>query len=119
MTFLTRSDILSADDYKIEEIHVDEWNGPVGIRTFDAATRARLLQPAKDGKMPDNWMEMIVAASACDEFGKLIFSDDDVAALSNKNAVVLEKLFTASIELNGLTDSSRDKIQGESKPILK
>lgn len=117
--FLTRTDILSAEDYQIETVEVNEWGGTVGIRTFDAATRARLLQPAKDGKMPDNWMEMVVAASACDESGKLIFSDGDVAALSNKNAVVLEKLFTASIELNGLTDSSREKMQGESKPTLK
>lgn len=121
MGYLTRADILAAKDFEIVTVDVDKWGdgGQVGIRTFDAATRAQLLKPAKDGKMPENFMEQVVAASACDEAGALLFTEQDLAALSEKSAVVLEHLFTVSTELNGLTDSSRDKIMGESMPTPK
>ena len=121
MGYLTRADILAAKDFEVVAVDVKEWggSGQVGIRTFDAATRALLLKPAKDGKMPDDWMEQVVAASACDETGALIFTAQDLGELSKKSAVVLERLFTASIELNGLSDSSKEKILGESTPTPK
>lgn len=118
---MTRADILAAKDFEIIAVDVNEWGegGKIGIRTFDAATRAMLLKPAKDGKMPDDWMEQVVIASACDEAGELIFTAEDLGELSKKSAVVLERLFTASIELNGLSDSSKDKMLGESTPTPK
>lgn len=117
--FLTRSDILEIKDVAIQEVYVDEWGGAVGIRTFDAATRAALLKPAKDGDMPLDWMERIVVACVCDESGNLLFTQEDVIELGKKNATVLEKIFTEAIELNGLTDTSREKLQGESEPTPK
>ena len=118
--FCTRDVILNAADHKIEQVPTPEWGGDgfvTGVRTFDAATRAELLQlTANDNGMPDDWMENVVAAAACDEKGNLLFKKEDIKKLSFKNAVVLERLFVAAIELNGLSETSVDKIKGELKP---
>jgi len=117
MKYCTRDEILHAHDYKVKDVKAPEWGGEgavTGVRTFSAAVRSALIsQTGEDGKMPADWMEQVVAASACDQDGNLIFTKEDVGSLSEKSAIVLERLFRAAIELNGLAESSVEEIKGE------
>ena len=117
MKYCTRDEILQAHDFKVKDVNTPEWGGDgavTGVRTFSAAIRAELTnQTGEDGKMPADWMEQVVAASACDHDGNLIFTKQDVEMLSGKSAIVLERLFRAAIELNGLAENSIDEIKGE------
>jgi hypothetical protein len=119
MDILDRAAILAASDLEMKTVQTSEWGGNVAIRTFDGETRRRLLKPIEGGGMPDDWMERVVVASVCDKEGGPLFTGDDIKALSKKNAVVLERVFVAAIELNGLSEKSAEKIKGESKPTPK
>ena len=119
MGTLNRAAILEAADFEIKTVKTPEWGGSVAVRTFDGETRRRLLKPTEGGGMPDDWMERVVVASVCDPAGNTIFNADDIEALSKKSAVVLERVFIAAIELNGLSEKSAEKIKGESKPTPK
>ena len=119
MGLLDRAAILAAKDFRVRTLDIPEWGGSVAIRSFDGATRAKLIQPSKDGGVPGDWMEQIVVASACDKDGTPIFTKEDIPLLSKKNAVVLERIFTAAIDLNGLSADAVEQEKGESKPIPK
>jgi len=119
MDILDRAAIMAAKDFKCKTVQTPEWGGLVAVRTFDGETRRRLLKPIEGGGMPDDWMERVVIASVCDKEGDPLFKADDIEALSKKSAVVLERVFIAAIELNGLSEKSAEKIKGESKPTPK
>lgn len=119
MDILDRAKILAAHDFKIKAITVPEWGGDLNLRTFDGATRARLLQPEKDGTMPADWMERVIVAAACDPGGHALFSEKDIEALGKKSAAVLERVFTEAVALNGLTADAVENDTGEFEPTRK
>jgi hypothetical protein len=116
---LDRAAILAASDCSIETVDISEWGGPVAIKTFDGATRSKLIKPTKDGAIPDDWVERIIVATVCDLTGKLLFTEADIPELSKKSAVVLEKIFTLAAKLNGLSADAVEKEKGESQPTPK
>ena len=120
MDLLDRAAILAAKDFTVKTVQTPEWGGSIAIKSFDGATRSELIKPAKDGGgVPDDWMEQIIVASACDKDGNPLFTPEDLPALRKKNAVVLERIFTAAIELNGLSSDTVEKEKGESTPTPK
>ena len=120
MKTLDRAAILAAKDVTVEAVPVPEWGGQIHVRSFDGATRARLLKPVSDGgQMPTDWMEQIIVATACDAAGALLFTKEDIPAVGQKSALVLERIFETAITLNGLTNSSVEAQKGESKPTPK
>jgi len=119
MKYLDRAAILAAKDFATQPVSVPEWGGDIAVRTFDGATRAQLLKPVKGGEMPPDWMERVIVATACDAAGKLLFTAADIPELSKKSAIILERIFTVAIELNGLAVDSVEAKKGELKPTPK
>lgn len=54
----------------------------------------------------------VVMYAACDENGDRLFGDDDFDRVSSLPSPVLTELFDAAADLNGLTDESAGKLEG-------
>lgn len=111
MALLSKTDILGTNDLPTQDVSVPEWGGEVRIRGLTGAERdafeaAIAQRKGKDVRMNlQNVRARLVAMSAVDEEGKRLFTDEDVTALGAKSAVALERVFTAAMQLSGLTPS--------------
>lgn len=99
---LGRSAILRADDLPREEIYVPEWGGTVTVRTMTAGERS--AYEARADKDPEaNPAPLLLAFTACDEAGNLLFTPEDVRELERKNAKLLLRIFRVAVRLNKIT----------------
>lgn len=110
MAFLTRDQILAADDIPTEVIDVPEWGGQVKLKGLTGAERDRFEQDSVQGKGKDTRMNILnirarlVALCIVDESGKRMFNKHDIEALGKKSAQALDRVFTAAQKLSGLSD---------------
>lgn len=110
MARLTREAVLAAKDLPTRDIAVPEWGGDVLVRGMTGAERDRfegqfVSREGKEVKVSfDNVRATIVALCAVDDAGKRLFSDDDAAALGEKSASALARVFDAVLELSGLKE---------------
>lgn len=118
MGILTKAQILAATDLKSEQVAVPEWGGDVLVRMMTGAERdafeASLASTNKDGKRGNGLANMrarLVAMTAVDESGSLLFSESDIDLLGKKSAAALERVFSASLRLNKMTDDSAKEVE--------
>ena len=104
---LTRDSILSANDRKTWTVEVPEWGGSVCVRQLSGSDRDRIEQHVAKARRPDGTVgdlaglrALVVALAACDESGARLFAVDDVAALNEKSAAALDRVFDAAAGLN-------------------
>jgi hypothetical protein len=108
---LTADEILAIDDRKTEDVEVPEWNALVTIRSLTGHERDRLeaaMVTERGGTRSLNFNNLrakLIAASAVDANGKLLFDQSQVEALGRKNAGALTRLFSAASRLSGYTES--------------
>lgn len=113
---LTKADILAAEDRATEDVDVPEWGGEVTIRALSGAEREEWqlsqvkVTVGSDGDLQrvpklEGAQARLVQMSIVDG-GKPMFSKAEVAALGAKSATALERVFTAAIKLNGLSDEA-------------
>lgn len=100
---LTADAIRSINDVKIEKLEIPEWNGCLYIRSFSAAVRESISTRTEEMKSK-SLMARFVVASACDESGNLLFTNEDVDALGKKDARVMQRIFKAILNLNAIGD---------------
>ena len=106
---LTRQQILSAIDLHIESVFVPEWGGTVHVRNLNGkgrdafeGSRIRMTSNNKIEMVHDNTRARLLSLTLCDETGVLLFSEEDVVALGEKNASVLDQLFDVAQRLSAL-----------------
>lgn len=103
MKVLSAEDILKAEDRRLESVDVPEWGGRVFVRTMDGVERdqfdAASLGPDDKTELA-NYRARLVAATACDEAGELLFSAGQVAALGKKSSAALIRVFVKAQDLN-------------------
>jgi len=106
---LTREQILGVKDFTIESVEVPEWGGLVYLRSLkgkgrDAfeGSRVRITDEKKVEMVHDNTRARLLSMTLCDEQGTLLFSEEDVEILGDKNAAVLDKLFEVAQRMSGL-----------------
>jgi hypothetical protein len=110
MGLLTRDAILSASDLTFEDVDVPEWGGTVRVRMLTGAERDLFESGTvvRRGKRVEmnlvNVRARLVALTAIDEGGQLLFTQADVEALAKKSAAGLNRVFEAARKLNGLTE---------------
>lgn len=111
---LDRDSILKATDLKTVDVNVPEWGGVLRLQTMTGLARQEYYRTTagKDGT-PKNVMESLIVACAVDEDGKQIFTSGDIAELSKKSSIALNRVFEKAAELNGLTQKAVDDIAGE------
>ena len=109
MNLLSKENILAANDLPLECIAVPEWGGDVMVRTMTGADRdafeASLI--GKEGRM-ENVRARLVSLTLCDAAGTRIFTDAEVAALGNKSARALDRVFTVAQRINGIGTDAVD-----------
>lgn len=116
MGFLSRDDILNADDMKTEVFPVPEWGGDVRLRTLTAFQRDRFeasMNEVRGGKQKQNLQNLrarLCSLCIVDEDGKPIFVSGDVSRLGEKSAAALDRVFTKCSEMNGLSGSDIEEL---------
>ena len=116
MTFLTREQILQAQDIQRESVSVPEWGGDVLVQSLSGAERDAYEATVMRLNGTDAQINLVnvraklVSRSCVDESGVRIFSDDDVKALSKKSAVALQRVFDAASRLSGLSKNDLDEL---------
>lgn len=121
MSLLTREQILKADDLPYEDVEVPEWGGVVRVRTLTGAERdaweqSIITMQANGKKAPtmqrrlDNLRAKLVARCLIDDAGARLFTDKDIAALGQKSAAALSRVFEVAQRLNGLTENDVEEL---------
>lgn len=114
--FLTREEILSKQDRSFAVVNCPEWGGKVRLQSLTGAERDQFEESILGAKNKDGSREVVtknlraklVALSAVDQDGKRIFNFEDMAALGEKNAAPLDRLFAAAQKLSGI---SKDDVE--------
>lgn len=115
MAMLSKSAILAADDKKIITMDVPEWGGSVGIRVMSGTERDRFESEFVGGnKSVDMVRAKLVAKCLCDDDGERLFTEQEIPALGEKSAAVLDKLFTACMKHNRFTKDDVEELAGNS-----
>jgi len=117
MEFLTRDQILNADDLPYRDEAVPEWGGTVRISTITAADRdtfESMIFDTVDGKpvfKRDNFRAKLLAMCLVDANGKRLFSEGDIEILGRKSAKAVQRLFDIAQELNGTSEAAKEAIE--------
>lgn len=112
---LNREAILAAQDLKTVDKDVPEWGGVVRLRTMTSAARESLGESmaGADGKVDTTaYREKMLAACIVGDDGELLFTHEDVAALSGKKADVIQRLFAEAEKLNGMSPGATEEAAG-------
>lgn len=113
MDFLTKEQILEADDLPTRDVEVPEWGGKVRVRSMTANERDRWENKMfADGKTADVIRANLVGLCAIDpNTGERMFKDVELLDLGNKSALAMQRVFDAASELNGLSKSDVDDLE--------
>lgn len=119
---LGRNEILSADDRKQERVPVPEWGGTVIVQSLTGAERdayeQTIIELRKDGETEmhlENARAKLLVRTLVDESGKLLFNEEDVVALGEKNAAAMNRAYDKAMELSGLRKEDVKELVGNSK----
>ena len=122
MGYLTKQDILSADDVEIRDVEVPEWGGVVRVKALTGRERDALektMLENKPGKAPQvnlsNFRAKLCAASMVDENGMRLFSERDVEQLGAKSSKALARVFDMASQLSGFSESDIDELTKNSE----
>jgi hypothetical protein len=108
-----RAVILAADDLVKVPITLPAWtDAPLFVRTMSGAERdtfeASILD--KTGQTLSNIRAKLAVRTLVDENGNRIFTDADAAALGDKSAAELQKVFNVARKLNKLSNDDVDEL---------
>jgi len=122
MALLSREQILEAPDLPYEDVEVPEWGGIVRVRGLTGAERdqfeAAILERQGNGRFRvrmTNIRARLVALACVDEQGRRLFSEQDVAALGQKSAVALQRVFEVAQRLSGLAPQDLEELAKNSR----
>jgi len=115
MAFLTRDQILSADDFaSAKTVDVPEWGGSVRVRSMSAGERdlyEQDLVAGRDGDRVANVRARLLAFVIVDEEGNRVFSEEDIEALGNKSVVAVDRVFAVAQRMNSLTQADVEVLE--------
>lgn len=114
---LSKDDILGAKDSALHRIDIPEWGGEAFVRILpgtdlDALTAAQAKLGGAASTSPSRLAAEVVGRCLCDSEGNRIFKDDDIGALAGKSGMVLNRVASAALAINGLTDEAYEAIKG-------
>lgn len=115
-TYLSRDDILSAQDFRTDEVKVPEWGGSglVLVRELSAAEAERVGFAMADSKGNINLSKAegmairVVALGVIDESYCRVFTRADVKALGGRSYHVIKRIAQRIMQLTGLAPEPED-----------
>ena len=114
-SYLSRLDILNAQDFQTKEITVPEWGGNILVRGLSAGEVDDLGFDALDdsgefdAKLTRHMRIRIVALCTIKKDGEQVFKEKDVRDLARKSHSAIDRVATAVMELTGLTGGAEDE----------
>jgi hypothetical protein len=107
-----RDQILSAVDIKTEEMEIPEWGTTVTIRGLTGKQRASYFEDQQQENQPLwKFVSKLVVLGVVDEDGDPIFTEDDLEAIGEKNADVLDRIAAAVGRLSGFGPDSKGETE--------
>lgn len=109
MAFLTKSAILSAEDFRYATVSAPEWGGDVRVRGLSAADQA-FISKLSNGDKKEALTLNVFVRGVVDEDGERIFTNADIDDLKTRSYAVIERVAMKIIELtsNGSQDAIED-----------
>lgn len=113
---LSRDAILAVPDVKTEELYVPEWGGVVRVRGLSGKERDAYEMSITVGRGRNqeinarNARAKLVVRCVVDADGNRLFGDADVAALGEKSAAALQRVFDCCRRLSGLSDEDLEEM---------
>ena len=110
MPFLTKDEILGADDLPFKDVDCPEWKGTVRVRTMTGDERdafeSSLLGPdGKPTRKLTGLRALLVSLTVTNDKNERLFTEADVEALGRKSSKALNRVFAAAQSLNGLSQA--------------
>lgn len=105
---LTKQQILAANDRRTVEVDVPEWGDKVRLAVMTGTERESFEREwtNSDDKLVPQYKLKMLRRCLVDDSGAALFTDADLDALGQKNALVLDRLFTECMKLNGFQKDS-------------
>ncbi len=117
--YLSRDDILSANDIQVEELPVPEWGGVICVKTLTGEERDMLesemisIGPngqAKNVKL-DALRSTVAFLGICDNDGNRLFTDKkDIDKLKKKSAAALDRVVARIQEMSAMSPADIEKL---------
>lgn len=108
---LSREAILEAKDRDTVEVDCPEWGGTVLVRGMTGRERdafeTSMVEQRGRGAPTQNLSNVrakLVARCVVDDDGERLFTDADVAALGDKSAAPVDRIFEVASRLSGIGD---------------
>lgn len=122
VAYLSKTDILGADDLAYEDVDCPEWGGTVRVRAMSGTDRnayQAACQVTRNGVSVFDYTN--ISAKMCrygivDADGALMFTPQEIAALGRKSSAALERVGKVISRLSGLSDDSADEAGKDSEP---
>ena len=117
---LTREAILGAQDIKVENVKVPEWNdGVVRLRSMPGTDRDKwetvVQSKVQDGKVNIDGMKVLLIVScAIDDKGDPLFTENDLVELNKKNAKAINRLWEVAARMNGIGNEELEELRKNS-----
>lgn len=109
---LTKDSILAVTDRKIVEVQVPEWGGSVFVRSMSGAERdAFEFDQLANPKI--HIRSRLVAFTACDETGQLLFTLQDMEQIGKKSCKPLDRLFEEAVRLNKISKEDIEDLKND------
>ena len=124
VSFLNRDQVFAARDSQREIIDVPEWGGKIAIWGMTGKQRGAFesaLMGKKGKSQAENWKRFRAAmlVQCCydgtHDKANRVFRDQDVDALNEKSAAVLDRLFQKAQDLSGYTKKDVDELTKNSE----
>lgn len=132
---LNRESILSAADIQYEIVPVPEWGGSVRVKALSGAERdefegslLKIRKTVRGGRRGGtdagdedtevdyrNMRAKLVAKVVVDARGVRLFSESDIAALGQKSASALDRVYGVAQRLSRLTNEDVEELMGNSE----
>lgn len=117
MEFLSKQQILAAEDIQVQEVTVPEWGGKVLVRGMSGKERGQFTEAIVDQRGKRQTLRLAeIQIRLCAQCivehatGARMFSDDEIAALAGKSAGALQRVAEVAQRLSGLSDDDLDEL---------
>lgn len=92
--FGAKFNVKTVDNAGVEDLY---------IREISAGDRETFEDMITDNSIGNKVRAFVFVKSVCDKNGKLLFADEDIEEVAGYKYSLLEKVFNASNQLNGIT----------------
>lgn len=119
MSYLSKEQIIKADDLPRQDVEVPEWGGTVCVSGMTAHDRDQFEASFLEGKGKDksknfnNFRARLCSKAIVDpETHERMFSDAEIKELGKKSARALDRVFAVAQKLNSMSSEDVEEITG-------